>query len=366
MRKIVHVDMDCFYAAIEQRDDPGLKGMAVAVGGTPDSRGVVAACNYEARLYGVHSAMAASHARKCCPELIFIKPRMDIYRDVSKEIHKIFQDYTEQIEPLSLDEAYLDVSECSLYQGSATYIAQAIRHQIFQKTNLTASAGVAGNKFLAKIASDWEKPNGLFVIAPEESENFVRRLPVKRIHGVGRVTARKMADMGIEICDDLRKFTVAQLTETFGVFGKRLFDLCRGIDDRPVVSDSKRKSISVENTYNDDLQSVEECLAKLPELLSELDARVASKKCHGLVRKLSVKMKFSDFKTTTVERNSPCTDYNLLEKLIKEAWQRNERDVRLMGIGVRLKETESVISDMQQLELALRQKQLRKDKNMTF
>ncbi len=360
MRKIIHVDMDCFYAAIEQRDDPALKGAAIAVGGTPDSRGVVAACNYEARLYGVHSAMAAAQARRKCPELIFIKPRMDIYRSVSKEIHKIFAEFTDLVEPLSLDEAYLDVSDSGLYQGSATYIAQAIRNQIFQKIHLTASAGVAGNKFLAKIASDWQKPNGLFVVSPDNCDNFVRRLPVKRIPGVGRVTARKMADMGIKLCDDLRKFNVPELTEIFGVFGKRLFDLCRGIDERVVVSDGKRKSISVENTYNNDLQNVESCISKLPGLLSELDTRIASKKCHGMVRKLSVKMKFTDFKTTTVERNSPCTDYSLLEKLIKEAWQRSELAVRLMGIGIRLKETESVVSDMQQLELALRQQQIHK------
>jgi len=358
MRKIIHLDMDCFYAAIEQRDDPGLKGMAVAVGGTPDSRGVVAACNYEARLYGVHSAMAASQARKQCPELIFIKPRMEVYRQVSTEIHKIFHHYTELIEPLSLDEAYLDVSDSNLYQGSATYIAQAIKHQIFQKTGLIASAGVAGNKFLAKIASDWDKPDGLFVISPDDNDNFVRRLPVKRIPGVGRVTARKMADLGIVLCDDLRSYTVSELTNMFGIFGQRLHDLCRGIDERPVVTDSKRKSISVEHTFENDLQNVDECLSKLANLLSELDARVAKKRSHGLVRKLSVKMKFSDFKSTTVERNSPCTDHAMLEGLIKEAWQRNPNPVRLLGVGVRLKEKDSVQSVMEQLELSLRQKRM--------
>jgi len=234
------------------------------------------------------------------------------------------------------------------------------RHQIYQTTGLTASAGVAGNKFLAKIASDWEKPDGIFVISPENSHNFVRRLPVKRIHGVGRVTTRKLADMGIELCDDLTKYSVQELTDYFGVFGKRLYELGRGIDERPVVSDGKRKSISVEYTYNNDLQSVEECLAKLPTLLTELDARVAKKRSHRLVRKLVVKMKFSDFKATSVERNSPCTDLPLLEHLIREAWQRSTKNVRLLGIGVRLKETESVISDMQQLELTLRHKQAQK------
>jgi len=358
MRKIIHVDMDCFYAAIEQRDDPGLKGMPVAVGGTPDSRGVVAACNYEARLFGVHSAISAAQARKLCPELIFIKPRMDVYRDESIQIKKIFHQYTELIEPLSLDEAFLDVSDCQIHQGSATYIAQAIRHRIFQNTNLTASAGVAGNKFLAKIASDWKKPNGLYVIPPDSIDNFVRRLPVKKIHGVGRVTARKLADMGIELCEDLRKYSIADLTQHFGIFGQRLYELCRGIDDRAVNPDGQRKSISIEYTYDEDLQTVEECLEKLPELLTELNTRVGKNRCHGLVRKLFVKIKFSDFTTTTVERSSPCTDISLLEKLIVEAWLRNGNHVRLIGIGVRLKEVESVVSEMEQLELALRRKRL--------
>jgi len=359
MRKIIHVDMDCFYAAIEQRDDPRLKSMPVAVGGTPDSRGVVAACNYEARLFGVHSAMSASQARHLCPELIFIKPRMDVYRQESKKIRQIFHEYTEIIEPLSLDEAFLDVSDCQIYQGSATYIAQAIRHRILQKTRLTASAGVAANKFLAKIASDWEKPDGLYVITPEKIDNFVRRLPVKRIHGVGRVTARKLADMGIVLCEDLREYSVAELSLQFGKFGQRLYELSRGIDDRTVNPDGQRKSISVEYTYDTDLQTVDECLAKLPELLADLDKRVGKSRSHGLIRKLYVKVKFADFKTTTVERNSPCTELALLEKLLTEAWQRNDNSVRLLGIGIRLKEVESVISEMEQLELALRQKRMK-------
>ena len=350
--------MDCFYASVEQRDDPSLDGMPVAVGGTPDSRGVVAACNYEARIFGVHSAMSAAQARKLCPELVFIKPRMDVYRQESVRIKQIFHEYTEAIEPLSLDEAFLDVTDCEIHQGSATYIAQAIRHRIFQQTQLTASAGVASNKFLAKIASDWNKPNGIFVVPPESIDLFVRRLPVKKIHGVGRVTARKLADMGVELCEDLRSYSVTDLSQQFGRFGQRLFDLSRGIDERPVNPDGQRKSISVEYTYNEDLRSLEECLLKLPELLSDLNKRIGTKRSHGLVRKLYVKMKFSDFKTTTVERISPCTDLPLLDKLFKEAWQRNENNVRLLGIGVRLKEVESIALEMEQLELALRHKRM--------
>jgi DNA polymerase-4 len=358
MRKIIHVDMDCFYAAIEQRDDPGLKGMPVSVGGTPDSRGVVAACNYEARLYGVHSAMACSQARRLCPELVFLKPRMDVYRQESINIRKIFYEYSELIEPLSLDEAYIDVSDCHLHQGSATYIAQAIRLRIFHKTKLKASAGIAPNKFLAKIASDWNKPDGQFVIRPEDVDSFVRRLPVKRIFGVGRVTARKLADMGINICEDLRQFSSIELSQQFGKFGKRLHELSRGIDERDVVSDGIRKSISVENTFENDIDTVDSCIDKLPRLLEELNTRIGKNNSHGLVRKLVIKMKFSDFKTTSVERNSPCTDLNLLERLLIEAWGRNPRAVRLLGVGVRLKETETISADMQQLELELKKKSL--------
>ncbi len=350
--------MDCFYASVEQRDDPSLNDMPVAVGGTPDSRGVVAACNYEARIFGVHSAMPAAQARKRCPELVFIKPRMDAYRQESVRIKQIFHEYTEMIEPLSLDEAFLDVTDCEIHQGSATYIAQAIRHRIYQETQLTASAGVANNKFLAKIASDWNKPNGIFVVPPESVDLFVRRLPVKRIHGVGRVTSRKLADMGIELCEDLRSYSVTDLTQQFGKFGQRLYELSRGVDERPVNPDGVRKSISVESTYSEDLKSLDECIHKLPDLLSDLNRRIGIKRSHGLVRKLYAKMKFSDFKSTTVERISPCTDLPLLEKLFEEAWQRNDNNVRLLGVGVRLKEVESIVQEMEQLELALRQKRL--------
>lgn len=358
--------MDCFYAAIEERDDQNLRGMPVAVGGTPDSRGVVAACNYEARRFGVHSAMAASQARRLCSDLIFIKPRMDVYRKESQVIRKVFQQFTDKIEPLSLDEAFLDVSESQLYQGSATYLAQAIKHQIFDKTNLRASAGVAANKFLAKIASDWKKPNGLFVIPPEDTENFVRRLPVKKIHGVGRVTSRRLADMGINVCEDLREYSIYQLTEHFGVFGKRLYELSRGIDDREVNSDSRRKSISVESTYEFDLESLDECLAKLQGLMDNLSQRVAKSRSHSLIRKLSVKMKFSNFSSTSVERISPCIDQHLLCTLFKEAWSRSPNSVRLLGIGVRLKDSESITSDMKQLELSLKQNALSKKDHRTI
>ena len=216
-KKIVHCDCDCFYASIEIRDNPELAGKPVAVGGSPEKRGVVATCNYEARKFGIHSAMASATARKRCPQLIIIKPDMEKYRAASQQIHQVFQTYTRLIEPLSLDEAYLDVSDCEQFAGSATRIAQAIRNEVKEKIGITISAGIAPNKFLAKIASDWNKPDGQYVVKPEEVEKFVAQLPVKKLHGVGKVTAARMHRLGIETCSDIRKLDNEALTKHFGL-----------------------------------------------------------------------------------------------------------------------------------------------------
>ncbi len=237
-RKIIHIDCDCFYAAIEMRDDPSLASRPLAVGGAADRRGVIATCNYEARAYGVRSAMASAHALKLCPDLLILRPRMDAYREASRAIHEIFRSYTELIEPLSLDEAYLDVSDCRHFSGSATRIAQDIRRRVWEQLRITVSAGVAPNKFLAKIASDWKKPDGLFVITPDQVEDFVEGLPVDRLHGVGRVTAEKLKRLGIHDCGHLRQWSRVELLREFGVFGERLYSLARGIDQRPVSTDS--------------------------------------------------------------------------------------------------------------------------------
>jgi DNA polymerase-4 len=247
------------------RDDPSLRGRRCAVGGRPDQRGVVATCNYEARRFGIHSAMATAQAIKLCPELLLIPPNMEKYRIASRQIMEIYRDYTELVEPLSLDEAYLDVSASPQCKGSATLIAQEIRERIFETVGITASAGVAPNKFVAKIASDWNKPDGLFLVRPGEVDAFVAALPVKKLFGVGKVTAAKLNGLGAETCADLRGWSMQELQQHFGSFGARLYDLCRGIDNRRDVNPVReRKSISTEETYTPDVPDLDACLALLP------------------------------------------------------------------------------------------------------
>jgi DNA polymerase-4 len=267
MKKIIHIDMDCFYAAIEMRDNPRLKNKPVAVGGNPEKRGVICSCNYIARKFGVHSAMATAKALRICPKLILLPVNMEKYRAASEKIHKIFRSFTDIIEPLSLDEAYLDVTDCKHFCGSATLIAKSIRDKINWQLKLTASAGVAPNKLLAKIASDWNKPNGQLVITPENIESFISSLPVKKIFGVGKVTAEKLTKLGIKTCADLQKISLHDLIKRFGNFGAQLYELCRGIDNREVKPNRIRKSLSVEETFMQDLVSQDECLAKLPNMI---------------------------------------------------------------------------------------------------
>ncbi len=231
MRKIIHIDMDCFYAAIEMRDDPSLRSIPIAVGGSADRRGVISTANYEARRYGVHSAMSTAIALRLCPQLKVVSGRMALYKETSIHIRKIFARYTDLIEPLSLDEAYLDVTDCSQLHGSATLIAEAIRQQIFDELQLTASAGIAPIKFLAKIASDMNKPNGQFVITPQNIDQFILTLPLRKIPGVGKVTAQKLADMGLTTCADVQNYDVVTLIKSMGKFGQVLWERCHGIDE---------------------------------------------------------------------------------------------------------------------------------------
>ena len=342
IRKVIHCDCDCFYAAVEMRDDPSLRGKPLAVGGRPDQRGVVATCNYEARKYGIRSAMATSQALQRCPDLIVMPPAMNKYRAASKQILAIYRDYTDLVEPLSLDEAYIDVTDSPHFQNSATLIAQEIRRRIFDTVGITASAGVAPNKFLAKIASDWNKPNGQFVIRPHEVDEFVAALPVDKLFGVGKVTAMKLKKLGAFTCADLRKWTIPQLQHHFGQFGGRLYSLCRGIDRRQVSSSQERKSVSVEETYVTDLPDLDACRRELEPLIELLRQRVRRVQAERHIHKLFVKMRFADFRRTTAECVSGTIDEAACYKLLETAHQRGKRPVRLLGVGVRLDEDEDI------------------------
>ncbi|GAB3250813.1 DNA polymerase IV [Chitinimonas naiadis] len=342
-RKIIHVDCDCFYASIEMRDDPRLVGKPVAVGGKPESRGVIATCNYEARKYGIHSAMASSQAMRRCPELILLPARFDVYRAASRQIHGIYADFTPLIEPLSLDEAYLDVSEVNLYRGSATLMAQAIRERIQAEVGITASAGIAPNKFVAKIASDWNKPNGQFVVRPAEVDAFVAALPVGKLFGVGKVTAAKLNELGAQTCADLREWPLAKLTRHFGRFGLRLHELCRGIDKRPVSNDQPRRSLSVETTYVHDLMDLDSCQRELLPLIEDLFARQKRSAEDIRPHKAFIKIRFDDFTHTTAECSYLPDDSHVWARLLSEGWQRKGKPVRLLGVGFRYEEEEKAI-----------------------
>ncbi len=340
-RKIIHCDCDCFYASIEMRDNPALRGKPIAVGGSPERRGVVATCNYEAREFGIHSAMASATARRLCPDLIIIRTDMEKYRLASSQIHEIFQRYTDLIEPLSLDEAFLDVSDCDEFRGSATRIAEAIRNEVREVVGITISAGIAPNKFLAKIASDWNKPDGQFAVLPNDVDDFVAKLAVKKLHGVGKVTAAKMHRLNLRTCNDLQNFGADALTEHFGSFGERLFELSRGIDNRPVSTDRIRKSVSVENTFDTDLPDLDSSLEAMLGLLPKLELRLKRLDNHYAIKKQFVKLKFHDFVTTTVEMLSEDTNPENYHTLCEQGFARGERAVRLIGVGVRVEPLEN-------------------------
>lgn len=320
------------------RDDPKLQTLPIAVGGRADQRGVIATCNYEARRYGIRSAMATAQALQRCPDLIVLPPAMDKYRVASKQILAIYREYTELVEPLSLDEAYLDVSDVSHCRGSASLMAQEIRARIAETVGITASAGIAPNKFLAKIASDWNKPDGQYVIRPDQVETFVATLPVDKLYGVGKVTAAKLNKLGANTCADLCTWPMLKLQHHFGKFGERLYELSRGIDTRAVVSSRERKSISVEETYVSDLQDLTSCLTQLPELIERLHARIARADAARQIRKLFIKIRFADFQRTTVECLANTIDRGVLENLLETGLGRRRQAVRLLGVGVRLQE----------------------------
>ncbi len=335
IRKIIHIDMDAFYASVEQRDNPELKGKPVAVGG--GHRGVVAAASYEARKYGIRSAMPSVTAKRRCPDLIFVKPRFDAYKGVSNQIRAIFADYTELIEPLSLDEAYLDVTEDRKGLGSARAIAEDIRRRIREETGVTASAGVSYCKFIAKLASDQNKPDGLCVIPPEKGPAFVATLPVSRFHGVGPVTAAKMQRLGIHTGADLAAWSREQLDAHFGSSGEWYWKIARGIDERPVRPDRPYKSVSAERTFDVDLADPQALAAELERVAGFAWARVERAGVAG--RTVTLKAKFADFTIITRSKSSPIPivgqdEFTAIGQSLLAALIPVPRGVRLLGLGL--------------------------------
>jgi DNA polymerase-4 len=337
MRKIIHIDMDAFFASVEQRDFPELRGLPVIVGGRPESRGVVAACSYEARKFGVHSAMPCSQAAKLCKDAIFVPHRFEAYREASAGIHRVFKGFTDMIEPLSLDEAFLDVTECAKEVGSATEVARLIKQQIKQELNLTASAGVSFNKFLAKIASDMDKPDGIYVIRPEAAEAFIEQLEIRKFFGVGKVTEKKMHALGIFTGADLKRLSEVQLQTEFGQTGAYYYRVARGIDDRPIRTHRVRKSIGKETTFEGNLTDKAAIWQTLLGIAERLEVILDAKKLRA--KTVTLKVKYSDFQLNTRSKTTTfgCTSKQEISAILPELLRKTEvgkRPIRLIGISL--------------------------------
>ena len=336
-RKIIHIDMDAFFAAIEQRDFPEYRGEPLVVGGNPESRGVVATCSYEARKFGIHSAMSCKRALQLCPAAIFVRPRKDIYKIVSNQIREIFYEYSDKIEPLSIDEAFLDVTENKKNEQSATIIAQKILSEIYDRTGLTASAGVSYNKFIAKVASDIRKPNGITVIPPDRAIQFIEQLPVKKFYGVGKVTNEKMKKLGINYGCDLKKLSQQELVSHFGKAGLFFYNIARGVDLRPVEASTGSKSIGRETTLEEDTLDNDENMLILRDLCRRVAELIAKKDEKG--RTISLKVKYHDFTTITRSQSQkvPFTDSTQMMEEVCRLLKKTEagsRKIRLLGVTV--------------------------------
>ena len=338
MRKIIHIDMDAFYASVEQRDRPELKDKPVIVGGDPNSRGVVAACSYEARKFGIRSAMASSAAYRLCPSAVFVRPRFDVYRAVSSNIKDIFYEYTELVEPLSLDEAFLDVTDNHKRIASATLIAKEIKKEIYDRTNgLSASAGVSFNKFIAKVASDMNKPDGITVVTPEDADVFIDKLPIRKFFGVGKVTEEKMLNFGIQTGADLKRFKREELIQLFGKSGSYFFDIAHGNDNRPVEPNRIRKSIGKETTFSDDISDKDQMLDILKSIADKLETALLKRNAKG--RTVTLKVKYYDFRSITrsVTVDEPIVKASAIMKYIKPLMDKTDAGatkVRLLGISI--------------------------------
>jgi DNA polymerase-4 len=351
MRKIIHIDMDAFFASVEQLDNPELRGKPVAVGGSGD-RSVVAAASYEARKFGVRSAMPSVTAKRLCPGLIFVRHHFDRYQEISSQVFRIFSEYTDIIEPLSIDEAFLDVTVNKKNIRSATIIAWEIKDEIKSRTGLTASAGISINKFLAKIASDIKKPDGLFVIPPDKASEFIEHLPVEKFYGIGKVTSEKMHKLGIHNGRDLKEWDMVSLVRNFGKVGAFYFNIARGIDDRPVEPDLDRKSVGTEVTFEKDLSTRFEIIAELYKLEKELMNRLEGSGTSG--KTLTLKVKFADFRQITRSRTLKnfIHDFETLHNevtTIRKSLKREGEKIRLLGVSVSNLTTDE--SEDRQLEL---------------
>ena len=359
IRKIIHIDMDAFYASVEQRDRSELRGKPVIVGGDPQSRGVVAACSYEAREFGIHSAMASSAAYRLCPDAVFIRPRFDVYRAVSSDIRKIFCEYTDLVEPLSLDEAFLDITENYMGMPSATLIAREIKKKIYDRTGrLTASAGVSFNKFIAKVASDMNKPDGITVITPDMADEFIDRLPIRKFFGVGKVTEEKMLNLGIKTGADLKKFEKDQLIHLFGKSGSYFYNIAHGNDDRPVEPNRIRKSIGKETTLLEDIDDTDQMIEILENIADRLENSLIKREAKG--RTITLKIKYFDFQSVTrsITIDEPADIVAVIMKHIKSLLgktEAGEKKVRLLGISIfNFDDQETNIGICQQLLLPFR------------
>ena len=337
IRKIIHIDMDAFYASVEQRDKPELRGKPVVVGGDPRGRGVVSACSYEARKFGIHSAMSCARAFRLCPHSVFLRPRFDAYQAVSAVIRGIFQEYTDLVEPLSLDEAFLDVTDNKKGMPSATQIAGEIRKKVYEKTGLTASAGVSFNKFLAKVASDFNKPDGMTVVTPGQADEFIDRLPIRKFFGVGKVTEKKMCKLGIRTGADLKKLTKSELVLHFGKPGNYFYEIAHGEDKRPVDSNRIRKSIGKETTFSDDIDDTEQMIEFLEHAALKIENLVEKYEVKWMT--VTLKIKYSDFQSITrsITVEEPVTEAGTVMQHVRSLLcntDAGKKKVRLLGITV--------------------------------
>lgn len=338
VRKIIHVDMDCFYAAVEMRDNPAFRNRPLAVGGHEKQRGVLSTCNYEARKFGVRSAMPTAKALQLCPNLLVVPGRMSVYVEISKKIREIFSRYTSVIEPLSLDEAFLDVTDSKQCHGSATLIAESIRRDIRNELNLTASAGIAPIKFLAKVASDMNKPNGQFVIPPQDVQSVIDGLPLEKIPGVGKVSIEKLHQAGFFTCKDIKESDYRDLLLKFGRQGASLWKRSHGIDEREVIVERERKSVGVERTFTQNISTYAECWQVIEDkLFPELETRLEKASPSKAIIKQGIKLKFADFQQTTIEHIHASLDREHFKELLSEILKRQQgREIRLLGLSVML------------------------------